>query len=307
MTRPIAGVLPILHTPFDQDDEIDRECLKREIDWAFDVGADGVCTAMVSEILRLTADEPMALNGMVAEMAGGRGAVVASVGAESTKQAATFARSAVESGCDAIMAIPPVTTRLAEAALWKYFDVLAREVDVPLVVQDASSYVGQPLSTGFCVRLLDEFGPEKILFKPEGAPVGPILSQLRDASGGQARMFDGSGGIYLIDAFRRGVVGTMPGVDLLDGIVAIWRALHTGDEARAYRVSFPLGAIVALQLQAGLDGFLAIEKHILVDRGLFTSDRRREPNSWSLDAETRTEVDRLRKMLAVSMAQSETT
>lgn len=44
---------------------------------------------------------------------------------------------------------------------------------------------------------------------------------------------------------------------------------------------------------AGLDGFLAIEKYILLKRGLFMTDRRREPNSWSLDPETRSEVDRL--------------
>ena len=54
MTQTIAGVLPILHTPFTADDEIDRDSFQRQIDWAFSVGADGVCLAMVSELLRLT-------------------------------------------------------------------------------------------------------------------------------------------------------------------------------------------------------------------------------------------------------------
>ena len=75
-----------------------------------------------------------------------------------------------------------------------------RCVDLPLIVQDASSYVGAAIPTSFFVRLLDEFGPEKILFKPEGAPIGPNISDLRDQTGGRARMFDGSGGILLIDA-----------------------------------------------------------------------------------------------------------
>ena len=48
-----------------------------------------------------------------------------------------------------------------------------------------------------------------------------------------------------------------------------------------------------MQLQAGLDGFLAIEKDLLVKRGIFTSARRRSPNAWDLDAETAAEVDRL--------------
>lgn len=300
MSKKIAGVLPILHTPFDEHDAIDRASLQREIEWALAVGADGVCSAMVSEILRLTADERNELNRTIVEMTGGRGVVVASVGAESIKQAVAFATSAVESGCDAIMAIPPISTALSRDGLWSYFSSLAA-FPVPVIVQDASAYVGRSIPTSFYVRLLGTYGPEKILFKPEGNPVGPNISELRDATGKAARMFDGSGGIYLIDAIRRGVIGTMPGVDLLDGIVTIWRAMQSGDEATAYRVYFPTCAIVALQLQAGLDGFLAIEKHILKRRGLFTSDKRREPYSWSLDAETRDEVDRLLEVLTASL------
>jgi 4-hydroxy-tetrahydrodipicolinate synthase len=52
-------------------------------------------------------------------------------------------------------------------------------------------------------------------------------------------------------------------------------------------------AIVSLQLQAGLDGFLAVEKYLMVKRGLFPSVRRRGPYGWELDAETAAEVDRL--------------
>src|SRR5690606_17170176 len=104
----------------------------------------------------------------------------------------------------------------------------------------------------------EHYGPDKVLFKPEAAPNGPLLSALRDATGGVARIFEGSGGIFLIDSYRRGIAGTMPGMDLLDGVVALWRALQAGDEETAYRLSQPIGAIVALELQAGLDGFLAI-------------------------------------------------
>jgi len=302
VTSKIEGILPILHTPFDQNDEIDRDSLQREIDWAFELGVNGVCSAMVSEILRLTPQERVQLNRLIVELTANRGIVIASVGAESTRQAVDFATAAVEDGCNAIMAIPPISSALPLSALHDYFSALADSVAVPLIVQDASSYVGSAIPTEFYVRLLDEYGPEKIFFKPEGEPIGPNISELREASHGRACMLDGSGGILLIDAFRRGVVGTMPGLDLLDGIVALWNALKTHDETRAYRIYFPICALVALQLQAGLDGFLAIEKYIMVKRGLFTTDRRREPNSWNLDPETQTEVDRLLEMLANALA-----
>ncbi len=301
MPHTIQGVLPVLHTPFHDDDTIDRDSLQREIDWVFETGADGVCSAMVSELLRLSMTERNELAECMVQMSAGRGVVIASVGAESTKQTIAYSHVAEQVGCHAIMAIPPVTTALPEVALWEYFCSLAEQTSLPLIVQDASSYVGQAIPISFYVQLLDKFGPEKILFKPEAAPVGPNLSALRDATNSKADIFDGSGGIMLIDAYRRGIIGTMPGVDLLDAIVALWQAMIAGDEQAIYRIYFPVCAIVALQLQAGLDGFLAIEKYLMVKRGLFTSTRQRQPVAWELDDETRTEVDRLFVLLQKSI------
>ncbi len=300
--RPLSGVLAIVHVPFDGDDRIHAADLKREIDWIFSVGADGLGTGMVSEILRLSAAERADLAGQLVELAAGRGPVFMSVGAESGAVARGHARAAEQAGCDAVMAVPPMTARLPAAAVVDYFREIAESVSLPLIVQDASGYVGQPIPHAACVDLLDRYGPDKILFKPEASPLGPNLSALRDATGGRARIFEGSGGILLVDSHRRGIVGTMPGVDLLDGVVALWRALEAGDDEAIYSISLPLSAIVALEMQAGLDGFLAIEKYLLVKRGLFSSDRRREPFGWSLDPETAREVDRLFERLSEAVA-----
>ncbi len=293
MPKPLHGVLAIAHTPFTDADAIDRVALQESIDWAFAVGADGLGSGMVSETLKLTSDERVSLAEMLVEFAAGRGPVFAAVGAESTKQTLGFAVAAEKAGCDAVMVVPPLTAKLSEAHLVDHFRALADGIGIPVIVQDASGYVGQSIPIAVCVKLLERYGPAKVLFKPEAAPNGPTLSALRDATGGRATMFEGSGGVFLIDSFRRGIAGTMPGMDLLDGVVAIWKALQRGDEDAAYRVYFPVCALVALQLQAGLDGFLAIEKYLMVKRGLFPSARRRRPYGWELDPETAAEVDRL--------------
>ena len=41
----LQGVLPVLHTPFTDSGHIDPLTLHREIDWAFEIGADGVVVA----------------------------------------------------------------------------------------------------------------------------------------------------------------------------------------------------------------------------------------------------------------------
>ena len=259
---------------------------------------------MVSELLKLTGVERQAVAERVVEFAAGRGPVFMGVGAESTRQALEYARVAQWAGCDAVMATPPMISRLSEPQMVGYFRALAEGVDVPLIVQDASGYVGQAIPMSVYLELLERYGPEKIAFKPEASPVGPNLSALCDATGGKARIFEGSGGIFLIDSFRRGIAGTMPGMEMVDGIVAVWQALARGDEKSAYRVGHPIGASVALQLQAGLDGFLAVEKHLLVKRGIFASARRRQPYAWELDAETAAEVDRLFDQLQLVLAES---
>ena len=124
---------------------------------------------------------------------------------------------------------------------------------------------------------------------------------MRDATNGTARIFEGSGGNLLIDGFRRGIAGTIPGMEFLDGVLKVWHALQANDEDTAYRVYLPLCALVALQLQAGLDGFLAIEKYVLHQRGLFSTSRRRRPYAWVLDEETRLEVDRLLALLQTAI------
>ena len=293
----LEGVVAVLQTPLHEDGSIDVPRLERKIDWVFQAGAEGVVMEMVSEILRLGYHGRKALAAHVCQAVQGRGFTVMSVGAESIREALDFARHAEGLGASAVMAIPPVSTALGRLQTTEYFAAIARGISIPLVVQDASSYVGAAIDLAVYLHLLEEFGEARIYFKPEASPLGPNLSKLRDASHGKARIFEGSGGINLVDCYRRGIVGTMPGTDLLDGIIALWQALQAGDDERIYQLSLPICALTALQLQAGLDGFLAIEKYLLKKRGHFTNTLQVQPCGWQLDPETSAEVDRLFALL----------
>ncbi|MBI2948914.1 MAG: dihydrodipicolinate synthase family protein [Verrucomicrobia bacterium] len=297
----VSGVLPVFQMPYHEDESIDFATLEREIDWLFDRGVDGVVMAMVSETLRLTDEERRKVAEFACKKTGQRGTVVISVGAESSFAACEHARHAAAVGATALMAIPPVSVGVSEDALRRYYERILAAVALPLVVQDASGYVGRPMSIQLQANLLKDF-PGRVLFKPEATPIGPRLSALRDATKGQARIFEGSGGIALVDSFRRGVVGTMPGAEIIQAIVALWRALKAGDEKRAYELSLPVSSLVAVQ--NSLDAFLAVEKYLLVKQGVFKNTVIRGPTGYTLDEETRREVDRLFKLLQTSVAVS---
>jgi len=290
--RPLTGVLPVISTPFTATEEIDSTTLAAEIDWLFEQGVDGVVTAMVSEFLRLDPAERQSLAEDVVAAVGGRGTVVLSAGAESTRQSLRLAEHAAGCGVDGIMVNPPLTTTPDGPALREHFRSLARATgDVPVIVQDASGYVGRPLPLDLLQGLLDDFGDVKVQFKPEAEPLGPRLTALLEATGGRAKVYEGSGGRVLLESHRRGVTGTMPGADIPWAIVALWRALEAGDDETAYRWQERITPI--LNLISSLDSYIAVEKHLLHRQGVFGSTVQRGPVDFVMDEVTRAEVDRL--------------
>jgi 4-hydroxy-tetrahydrodipicolinate synthase len=291
-------VLPVFQTPFDDRDRIDYPALEKLFDWVFTNGADGVVFAMVSEILRMSSQERDEVASVACRLARGRGPCVISVGAESLAAALHHARHAADCGADAVMATPPLLHPAGDDELLGYFTAIAACVEIPLIVQDASGYVGRPLSIGLQARLHGELGG-RVMFKPEAPPIGPRLTRLLAATGGQARVFEGTGGLFLIDSFRRGAVGTMPASDVVWALAALWRALREGDFPRAYRIAGPLAQLVSLQ--TSLDSFVAVEKHLLVRQGVLPSGRMRGPVPEVLDAQGRDEVDRLAGLLRAAV------
>lgn len=298
MGSELAGVFPVFQTPFDADYSVDAAVLEAEIEWMYGHGIDGIVMAMVSEVIRLSDSERRALAELACRLGGPHGPVVVSVGAESTPVAVGLARHAEEVGADAVMAIPPMSVALADDELFGYYRALLDAIDLPVIVQDASGYVGRPMSIGMQADLLDAY-PERVLFKPEAIPIGPRLTELREATGGAARVFEGSGGISLVDSYRRGITGTMPGAEVCWAIVALWKALTEGDQARIDAINGPLSSLISLQ--TNLDSFIAVEKHLLVRQGVFASARVRGPVGYRLDPETAAEVDRVFDLLQAAV------
>lgn len=169
-------------------ESIDYDTLGKEIDWLFSNGARGIVMAMVSEVLRLSGREREELAARSCALARGRGPATISVGAESSHAAEGLARRAEACGTGALMAIPPVATRAPAEELAEYYRRLIEAVRIPVIVQDASGYVGQTMSIAFQAELMDRFGPERVWEKgnvsypeedtPQGGVISPLFSNI---------------------------------------------------------------------------------------------------------------------------------
>lgn len=288
-SKHLSGVFTVLSTPFSADDAIDHETLKGEIDWLIDQRVDGLVLAIVSEVLRLSAHERRELAQSVLQSAAGRLPVITSVGAESTKVAIQLAQWAEQDGAAAVMATPPTSFAALSQEIAKYYIAIIESVNIPVIVQDASNYLGQPLEISLYVQLIDKYGQARVQFKPEAKPVAARLRQLQEASGARARVFEGQGGADLMDTYPIGIVGTMPGAEIPWALVALWQALTSGDTARAAEIHAPIAQMVSHQRT--LDSYVAVEKYLLVKQGIFTSARQRGPVGIHLDSQITQAID----------------
>ncbi len=282
-----TGVLPVLQTPFNADGSIDHPTLRKEIDWVIQKGADGVVIAMVSEVMRLTESERRELLETTVDACRGRASVTTSVGAESIPAMLNLCRQAEATGADAVMAIPPSLTSQSTAGIVGYYRALLDATQLPVIVQDASSYLGNAIPVPVLAQLFHE-GKGRIGFKPEAQPLAANHAELMRLTNNEAPVYEGTAGIGLWGGFRRGLVGTMPGSEAVWAIRKIWDLLGAGKTGEALRLHGILCALVSLM--HSLDSYLAIEKRLLAEQGVFTNTLVRQPSNFSLDPSTEQEV-----------------
>lgn len=283
------GIYPVLQMPLDQNENIDELALTKEINWLLELGASGFAVAMVSEVMRFSSEERRAQWQLVLKIIDDRVPLVVSVGAESTAVAVRQAKFAEADGASLLMATPPAIFPATSEEIYSYYRSILEAVNIPVVVQDASNYMGQPIEVSLYERLLAEFGAERVQFKPEAVPVKDRVVAIQNAAGGSAKVFEGQSGMDLLDTHPLGLFGTMPGSEIVWAIKALWDALEAGNLQRGQEIHEAISVLITFQTT--LDAYVAVEKYLLVKQGIFTSTRQRGPVRIILDSTTKTKID----------------
>jgi 2-keto-3-deoxy-L-arabinonate dehydratase len=294
----LAGLVPILATPFRSDGSLDLPSLARLVEYQFASGADAVATfGLASETFALSAeDRALVLNTVVktTRSLAPNAPVVAGIAATGIYPALEQARAAADGGATAFMVLPPFLVRPTDDQLAEFFGELASSLGMPVMLQDAPALTSVPMS----VQLITGMGklPGVDYVKVEAAPTAPKVSAIVSAAdGGKLRVFGGQNGQFLLDELERGAVGTMPACEFTDYLADVLRAWNAGgyDEAVArFHLLLPL-------LVYGLQGGIAwaVHKEVLVRRGIIADARVRAP-ARSLDAESLKGLLRLLRPLA---------
>ncbi len=238
-SAPFRGIFTIPSTPFRADGEVDVISFRRLVDFCVDCGAHGlVYPVNASEFTSLSDAERLELSTVLVEQNAGRVPAIIGVAAVAGPVATKFAFHAREIGADGVIAMPPYIKRapLSEADIVDYYRKIAEAARLPVFIQNYGPPVGTDMSAALLLRLCSEIDAVEYV-KEETVPSTIKLTQLLEQDKSTCKgVFGGAGGRYLIEEYRRGSAGNMPGCHVTDVVVAFWEALEEEDEARALHI-----------------------------------------------------------------------
>ena len=292
MTAPAfdcAGVVPILVTPFHDDESLDLDSLSRLIAFNKAVGVQGITVlGLLGESNRLTdADRARIIATAVAAADGLP--VIAGTSHTGTQATIELSQQAADLGASAVMITPSAQPVPSDKAVHEYFHRIAEKITLPIVLQDHPAISQVHLPTDLILRLVREI-ESIVCIKAEAVPSpAKIEALVKGMEGGRrARILTGLGGLYGLFDLERGSDGYNTGFAFPEILLAIVRAFQTGDPKRARDLFTRYLPLIVFEQQPGV----AIRKEILRRRGLLTSARVRHPGA-SIDPATTTQLERL--------------
>ncbi len=143
----LAGYIPDLPTPFDDNGEIDLAAFARLCERQFSAGVAAIVAGETGgEGSTLTPDEHDTLVRAAVDIADGRARIIAGAGSNSTSQAIELTRRAEKAGADAVLSVVPYYNKPMQAGIDAHFRAIANSTGLPIILHDIPSRTLRELS-----------------------------------------------------------------------------------------------------------------------------------------------------------------
>lgn len=270
----LAGVIPILATPFHEDESPDHESLARMITFFGDMGVTAVTLlGVLGESNRMTDTER---SGLVSTAVNAAGSMPVIVGCSHTGTAATIAlaQQSARHGAAAVMIAPSRQPAPSDDQVFNYYAQVGRQSPLPIVLQDHPASTEVHMSVALLLRVAREV-PSIVCVKAEAVPSPGKIATLKASLPPERDIpfLTGLGALYGFFDLERGSDGFNTGFAFPEVLLALVERTRAGDLEGAYRIFRRYLPLMVFEQQPGL----AVRKEILRRRGLIACGRVRAP------------------------------
>jgi len=148
------GIIPPMITPFDKDEKVDVQALRKMTDYLIEAGVHGVFPlGSTGEGYGIGFDEKRRVIETVLEATNKRVPVYAGTGAITTKESVQLSQMATELGVDALSVITPYFISPNQEELYEHYKEIAASTDLPIILYNNPGRTGVDLSNDLIVRL----------------------------------------------------------------------------------------------------------------------------------------------------------
>ena len=273
-----TGVIPILATPFNDDESLDLASWRRMIEFMVEMRVDGITIlGVLGESNRLSDHEREALITAAVATVQQRIPVIVGTSHSGTMAATYLSRMAEDLGADAVMVAPAKEPVPNDERIVEYYRRIGAVTRLPIVLQDHPASTEVHMSVPLILRILKEVASIACI-KAEAVPTPPKIRTLRAGLPELARpvsILSGLGALYAPFDLEAGSDGFNTGFAFPEVLRALLDAALTKDFAAVHALYARFATLIVFEQQPGL----AIRKEILRQRGLIAGSRVRHPGA----------------------------
>jgi 4-hydroxy-tetrahydrodipicolinate synthase len=270
-----SGVIPILATPFGDDESLDLASWQRMIEFMTELGVDGITIlGVLGESNRLSDHEREALIKAAVATVKQRIPVIVGTSHGGTTAATFLSRMAKDLGADAVMVAPAREAVPNDERIVEYYHRISTGMDLPIVLQDHPASTEVHMSAPLILRIVKEVAAIACI-KAEAVPTPPKIRLLRAGLSRPVSILSGLGALYAPFDLDAGSDGFNTGFAFPEVLRALVDAARAKDLDRVHALYARFAALIVFEQQPGL----AIRKEILRQRGLIAGNRVRHPGA----------------------------
>lgn len=278
-----TGVIPILATPFNDDESLDLGSWQRMIEFMLELGVEGITIlGVLGESNRLSDYEREALIKSAVAVVNKRIPIIVGASHSGTAAAMFLSRMAENLGADAVMIAPAKEAVPNDERIVEMYQRIASATALPIVMQDhpASTEVHMPVA--LMLRIVKEVAAVQCI-KAEAVPTPAKIRALRAGLSALPRpvtILSGLGALYAPFDLDAGSDGFNTGFAFPEVLRAMVDAAKAKNVDRVHALFARYASLIVFEQQPGL----AIRKEILRRRGLISSHRVRHPGATIVPA-----------------------